>query len=197
MACNPGQTKAHGKAGFVPRTRCSAPQIRGRYDDVPSYGTVPECSASLSRALRGTKRSGHKPRVFRALHRPFVEVAGAAASAGDVRIRVDELVGRQLVDRAFLRFAGKIRIGARYDFEGHRLLLFIDGVGAEQRNATPHDGAVFLRRAGETVVAGELRQIACRVDLRKLTASGEDQDSGWRLAERKRFLAVGRDDLGD
>ena len=40
-----------------------------------------------------------------ALLRPLVEIRRRAASAGHVRIRVDELVGRQLVDRARLRLA--------------------------------------------------------------------------------------------
>ena len=39
------------------------------------------------------------------LLRPLVEIRRRAASAGDVRIRADELVGRELVDRARLRLA--------------------------------------------------------------------------------------------
>ena len=52
-------------------------------------------------------------------------------------------------------------------------------------------------RAGEAVAGGELRHIACDMDLRKAAIRRENEDALRRLTERMRFLAVRRRDFGD
>src|SRR5262245_6601695 len=63
------------------------------------------------------------------LFHPPIEVRGRTAATGDIRIGVDEFVGRQLVDGALLRLALPVRERRGGDLEGDGLLRLVDRVG--------------------------------------------------------------------
>src|SRR6186997_545117 len=135
--------------------------------------------------------------VDHALLRALVVVRRAAAPARDVRVGVDELVGGELVDRARLRLAFPVRKRRRDDLVGHGLFLLVHRVGAKDRQTALVDRGIFLSRTGEAVAGGELRHVACNVDLGEASVGREDQYALRRLAERKRLLAVRRGHFGD
>src|SRR5690242_21696899 len=86
------------------------------------------------------------PRI--ALLRPLVEIRRRPAPARDAGIRVDELVGGELVDRARLRLALPVRERRRDDVIRHRSLRIVDRVRAEHRETAAHDLRVLLRQIG-------------------------------------------------
>lgn len=131
------------------------------------------------------------------LLRPLVEIRRRAAAAGDVRIRVDELVGRELVDRARLRLALPVGERRGNDVIRHRLLRIVHRVRAEHRETAAHDLRVLLRRPLQAVVRSELRHIARHMNLREPAVGRENQNALRRLAEGERNLPVGRLHLGD
>src|SRR5450432_1289686 len=126
----------------------------------------------------------------RPLLHPPVKITRTAPPAADIRIGVDELVRGELVDIAGLRLALPVRERGRDDVVGHRLVVLVDSVSAEHRQAAPHDASVFLRRAGHAVVGRDLGDVAGDMDLGEAAVGGKDQNALGGLAERKRFLAV-------
>src|SRR5882672_2204203 len=131
------------------------------------------------------------------LLRPLVKIRRRTAPARDVRIRVDELVGRELVDRARLRLALPVGERSRNDVIRDRLLRLVDGIRAEHRDTAAHDVRVLLGRARESVVRSDLRQVARDVNLREAAVRRENQHALRRLAEGERNLPVRRPHLGD
>src|SRR6266849_845522 len=68
-----------------------------------------------------TDQMGTKPAISTLL-RPPVEIRRRPSASRHVRIRVDELVGGEPVDRARLRLALPVREGGGNDLVGDRLL---------------------------------------------------------------------------
>src|SRR5690242_5312419 len=157
--------------------------------------TAPAMTRFQGEAMKGAAfgtiaKAPPPPRI--ALLRPLVEIRRRPAPAGDVRIRVDELVGGELVDRARLRLALPVGKGGGDDVIGDRPLRVVDRVRAEHRNTAAHDLRILRRRPREAVVRSDPRHIPRDMNLHEAPVRRENQHSLRRLTERKRNLPVRR-----
>src|SRR5262245_60546480 len=124
---------------------------------------------------------------------PFVKVRRGVAPPANGRIGVPELLCRQRLDVSV--WDTPSQLGNVLAVDG--LLPFIDRVGAKDRQAPLIDGLILFGSTGQAIVGGNLGNVACHMNLRKVTIGRENEDTPGRVAEGQRpAAAIGRGDFG-